>query len=134
MTSSSSSSCTSMDTVFNVGEYVAPVILITTLSILLKKNKISKATFAIYFVGVSLGLLWEYTHAFIPGFIKVSPCVSKYIPEKTLYPLLHALFDGGIFLLGYLACVAIFKSDFQVYKFAIFMFLFSAVLMPRNPS
>ena len=109
---------------FVAGEYGLPVVIIILLCALYATKKISTATFGIYWVGVALGCVWEYAHAFLKDFIVVNPCISVYMPEKTVYPMVHALHDGMLFLLAYLLCLAVFGRDkFKEYGFAITCFL-----------
>src|SRR5579872_1578007 len=53
--------------------------------------------------GFLLGYIWESIHALVPGFIslvdKEAECA---LPTKTLSPVLHAMSDAVMFLLGML--------------------------------
>lgn len=110
---------------FVAGEYALPVIVIATLSALLARKKISKATFILYWVGVVLGACWEFSHAFIrPTFIHVNPCVSKYMPPS-VYSLLHSLHDGMLFLIGYLLVLAVFRHRLRGHALGAFAVMFS---------
>lgn len=112
--------------VFVAGEYAMPLLTMAVLFSLYFTKKISSATFSLYFIGILIGLTWELAHAFIPKFIEVNPCISKYMPEKSVYPVIHALHDGFLFLMGYLLVLWVFGAkNINRYPFAVAMFLFT---------
>jgi len=77
-------------------------ILLPILFVILALTKvICTNTLILYFYGVFLGYIWELTHALVPDFIHIkgAPVDSKWFIVG-VYPLMHAIHDGLIFIIG----------------------------------
>lgn len=95
--------------VFVVGEYLVPIGFLITMVVLMCMKIIDKA-FILMLVGFVLGSIWEWAHYFIPGFIRVSEDIDRFIPGP-VYPILHSLHDSLLFTIGYGLCYLIFNKN-----------------------
>jgi hypothetical protein len=57
--------------------------------------------FLCFLWGFLIGYSWELSHALIPGFIRlVDTNLEAEFPTKTFYPIVHAVWDSLILLIG----------------------------------
>jgi hypothetical protein len=108
-------------------DYILAVVVIIVILLLYFTKRISRFTWILYWIGVGVGLLWEFPI----GLLRVIGFpVAQFIQSRPMLPfpfhsIVHSITDGGIFLIGVGIVKLIFSSphfdEFDLKELLIFI-------------
>lgn len=89
------------------------VVLPVTVYVLVRKGKAPARAWPLFWIGCAIALSWELTFHFLGPEYSDNPLFSHVNPwplAPILQPLLHTLWDGGLFMAGYALCFLLLRG------------------------
>ena len=95
-------------------DFALAILIVVIIIILYFTKRIDKLTWFLYWIGSSLGMIWEFSMVFLTE-MDIFAFYIYHSPPPTHFMIIvftHSLWDGGIFLVGYRLVKIIIKEGF----------------------